>query len=152
MPYTPPAGNAVGFNFTGSYSPPGAAAVHFDFGAVPPPPPTAKSTHLLIAQATEEEEIYYGVRRRTAPLIVLTAIYPPPSRPSWTWDEDPWTPPSRPAMPIIVAAASANPWQRRTIASPEDFEEPWWPAGRKPIAASWAAYIAQDDGNIIIIW
>jgi hypothetical protein len=32
--YTPPAGNAVAFNFTASYTPPLGTAVAYDFGAL----------------------------------------------------------------------------------------------------------------------
>lgn len=38
MPYSPPAYNAVDFDFTGVYAPPSAATVDFDFGGSTPPP------------------------------------------------------------------------------------------------------------------
>lgn len=34
MSYTPPANNAVNFNFTGSYTPPAHASVNFNFTVV----------------------------------------------------------------------------------------------------------------------
>lgn len=54
MPYTPPAGNAVNFNFTGAYTPPAGNAVNFQFGSGTPLTiswATAPSTPILRAAA-----------------------------------------------------------------------------------------------------
>lgn len=82
MPYTPPAGNAVIFNFTGgvAYLPPSGNHVIFNFGSVPLPP--AGTTTLRQATSglmLEREDDPAWSMRRPAP--VIGQVIPP--APSW---------------------------------------------------------------------
>jgi hypothetical protein len=70
MPYTPPTGNAVNFNFTGSYSAPAGNAVIFNFGgSIPPPPPGTLQKPTGLRQAyLHEDDWYFIATRRFAPV------------------------------------------------------------------------------------
>lgn len=74
MPYTPPAGNAVLFNFSGTYTVPAGNAVVFNFGGGGPPPPQNQlPTGLRQARIAEDDWMFIS-RRRFAPPIAAAPI------------------------------------------------------------------------------
>lgn len=109
MPYTPPAGNAVNFNFSGVYSPPAGGSVTFNFGAVPLPPvaqlPTGK------AQTLREEDWFFLGQRRVSN-IIATASGPVPLKMQSPFtnprEDDDWTPPSPRRFNFVAAAAATQ--------------------------------------------
>lgn len=75
MPYAPPSGNAVNFNFTDiPYIRPPGASIIFNFGGVPGPPfvdaqlPTGLRQHFTV-----EEDWFPEARRRFAPVSDIIA-------------------------------------------------------------------------------
>jgi hypothetical protein len=75
LPYTPPTGNAITFNFFGSYLPPFGSYVPFQFGIIPPPPPppppgASQLPTGMRAAHLYDDEWFMLPRRRFAPPIV----------------------------------------------------------------------------------
>lgn len=131
MPYTPPAGHAVNFDFRGSYTGPGGHAVNFAFGSIPVAGAGGalrRAVGIIDAPETDER---LPIRRRFAPP-------PPPTLPqrSLRWlaapDEDAaddWFPPRRFAPPAEPEAAPL-PFRRR-IAALDDGAEDFWRLPRR---------------------
>jgi len=68
MPYTPPAGNAVIFDFSGSYTVPPGNAVIFNFGGGGPPPPQAQLPTGLRLARIYEDDWFFSRQTRFAPI------------------------------------------------------------------------------------
>jgi hypothetical protein len=103
MPYTPPVGSSVGFNFSGAYTPPGGTAADFNFGAgggggggggsAAGTAPTG--LRLLL---TEQDEWRWTRRQAFAPVTGTPANIVPYRRRQFMLadtDEQLWTPPHR---------------------------------------------------------
>lgn len=82
MPYTPPSGNAVNFNFTGTlYTVPPGASIIFNFGGTPGPPfvdPQLPTGRKQIRVIEDDWFPYPQLRRPCAP--VADAIISKPMR------------------------------------------------------------------------
>lgn len=103
MSYTPPTGNAVTFNFSGTYLQPFGSFVPFQFGVIapPPPPPPPGSAQLPTAlrmARMEEDEWVYRPRLRYASIIAVVAVLP-------------YTPPARSGL--VIAQMEDEPWRFR---------------------------------------
>jgi hypothetical protein len=68
VPYTPPAGNAVTFNFSGTYVVPPGNAVIFNFGGGSPAPPQAQSPTGIRQARLHEEDWFFSRQSRFAPI------------------------------------------------------------------------------------
>lgn len=87
MPYTPPAGNAVNFNFGGPYSSPPATAVVFNFGTSPASPQSFRGNGVQVYSKIRlhggtvafkkpfwiKKKVLYRPRRGTAAIGAATA-------------------------------------------------------------------------------
>lgn len=119
MPYTPPSGHSVVFNFTaGPYAPPGGHSVVFNFGALPTPPAGSGTGAAVVAHTQQEEDfLYYGVRR---PAGLATPPAPVPAtmrRPVdlWAFEEAPWINAPRRFAPIEPVPATPTGALRRAV-------------------------------------
>jgi hypothetical protein len=98
MPYTPPAGNAVNFNFTGAYSPPTGNNVIFNFGGGGPPPPGSQlpTGHAIAFIEEPMPWQYFMPQRRFAPVPVPIVAFPHRGLTRFRLDEEePWIMPRR---------------------------------------------------------
>jgi hypothetical protein len=74
VPYSPPAGNAANFNFSGGgYSPPLGSAANFPFGATPTPP-SAQGPSRRNALFFDGRRDIERVRRRFAPILAPAPV------------------------------------------------------------------------------
>lgn len=101
MPYVPPAGAAVIFNFSGVYVPPAGAAVVLDFvfgtgGGGTGDDALPAATRRLPQQLLQEEEWFPQLRRRYAPADGYGGELQPPRKrmpPGWlAFEEEPQLP------------------------------------------------------------
>jgi len=109
VPYTPPAGNAVNFNFSGAYTAPAAGSVVFNFGASPTPPSTL-ALPSGAAQARNWEEGWAPLPPRRIGYVPGAAVvlvpWARPTMPAALFDEPEWNPPLRRRFaPAIVASS-----------------------------------------------
>lgn len=93
MPYTPPAGNAVNFNFAGPYSAPGGNHVIFNFGGTPPPPALALPTGLRLALNGDDGWMPSPPRRFAAPAQASSMLLPwmRPRNPDSLFADEEWS-------------------------------------------------------------
>lgn len=92
MPYTPPAYNAVTFNFVSApaYVPPAYNVVIFNFGATtPPPPPSQALPRGIFVLLREQEDEPWAARRRFSPPSGAPVVVPSFRRPGmWVQEEE----------------------------------------------------------------
>lgn len=104
MPYAPPSGISVTFNFLGAYSPPSGVSVVIDFALLPDPGGGSGHEQLpgvraLLKDYIYREEAWHPSPRRFFAVqdSIAGSINAPFTRPAmWTkYHEEPWFPPRR---------------------------------------------------------
>jgi hypothetical protein len=116
MPYAPPAGNAVNFNFVGGYTAPGGNAVKFAFGSVPAPSFANGKASFKTAGDRDDDDPLARRRLTSSPGNVAPVVATPTFRrlPLLDPPDDDWRPPQRRFVSGVSSPASSPTWRRTT--------------------------------------